>query len=31
MSKVIVEQQCSGRILVNNTEKGCCFTVVVAK
>ena len=31
MSKIIVEQQCNGSILVNNTEKGCRFTVIISK
>jgi len=31
MSKIIVEKHCKGKILVNNTNGGCCFKIVIGK
>lgn len=31
MSKIIVERNCNGKILVNNTEDGCCFKIVICR
>ena len=31
MSQIIVEKHCNGKILVNNTQEGCCFKIVIGK
>ncbi len=29
MCKIIIEKHCNGQILVNNTQEGCCFTIIL--
>ena len=31
MSKIIVEKQCNGKILVENQDEGCCFKIILNK
>ena len=31
MCKIIVERQCNGKILVENTKEGCCFKIILNK
>ncbi len=31
MSKMIIQRYCGGDILVNNTQEGCCFKIIISK